>query len=134
MVRLVSASVTAATALLALVSAADYRLLVEKPSCVTMDQFNARSVHLDQGDEKADTLFSFTQLCPVFPDAGAPFNATSHFVPGDYSGDNTDSEYWRVVLAERRKADQCSRSASLLREWSVHSEKRGGLMADTPLY
>ncbi|CAD6585776.1 MAG: hypothetical protein TREMPRED_004235 [Tremellales sp. Tagirdzhanova-0007] len=65
---------TIVATLTTLVSAADYRLLVSKPSCITMSQF-------------ADT---FLQLCPQYPPAvqeGLTFQAQV-FQRGNSTGGN----------------------------------------------
>ncbi|RXK38393.1 hypothetical protein M231_04302 [Tremella mesenterica] len=59
------------------VAAADYRLLVNKPSCVNMNEFQQ----------------TFTKLCPVFPANPSQFTSNGvYFHPGDYSGKNNATE------------------------------------------
>ncbi|XAO22389.1 hypothetical protein I312_101159 [Cryptococcus bacillisporus CA1280] len=59
------------------VSATDYRLLVNKPSCQTMDQFK----------------FNFETLCPVFEASNTTvYNGGLYFRQGDYQGKNTDTQ------------------------------------------
>ncbi|AAW41072.1 hypothetical protein CNBA5500 [Cryptococcus deneoformans B-3501A] len=71
------------TALIALLSttslvlATDYRLLVNKPSCQTIDQFR----------------FNFETLCPVFETSNTTeYKGGLYFYPGDYQGQNADTQ------------------------------------------
>lgn len=92
------------------VSATDYRLLVNKPSCQTMDQFKfkwvlAISVHWITSLSPPQlgyvwlrfsvphpTGFSFETLCPVFDTSNTTvYNGGLYFRPGNYQGQNTDS-------------------------------------------
>ncbi|WVQ82833.1 hypothetical protein IAT38_004966 [Cryptococcus sp. DSM 104549] len=57
-------------------SAADYRLLLNKPDCVTMDNFAA----------------NFRKLCPVFDTTGTGTQRGELFRPGDFQGKNNDTQ------------------------------------------
>ncbi|AFR92716.1 hypothetical protein C343_00600 [Cryptococcus neoformans C23] len=60
-----------------LVSAVDYRLLVNKPSCQTMDQFR----------------YNFETLCPVFAISNtSKYEGGLYFYSGDYQGQNAETQ------------------------------------------
>ncbi|WVQ72193.1 hypothetical protein IAR50_001739 [Cryptococcus sp. DSM 104548] len=72
-----SATVLASLALLLSPAlAADYRLLVNKPDCQSIDQFR----------------FNFETLCPVFDSSSNNTYQGVLFEAGDYSGDNKDTQ------------------------------------------